>query len=92
MEDFFRGVITPFHLRMIVAETKYEDHMDFFEVYRVHQDKPLRTPYLGYWNIGEGYKVTDRNMFERRRNLEGIVLKTGSTDVRCSMLIPSKAN
>ncbi|KAL0269319.1 UNVERIFIED_CONTAM: hypothetical protein PYX00_007100 [Menopon gallinae] len=80
MEDFFRDVITPFDLRMVVAETKYDDRIDFFEVYRVLQDRPLRTPHFGSWRLGEGYKLGSRNIYERRQNLEGIVLKTGSTN------------
>lgn len=52
-----------------------------YEIYRVTPDRPLRHPVYGFWSP-DSYSVPKDIIYNRRSDLEGMVFRTGSTQVR----------
>lgn len=81
MLKFFEKINTPFDMQLIVVDVQDTESAELFEVYRVSRRRPLRTPRLGQWNREKGLEMPKEIVYCRRHDLEGIVLKTGSTEV-----------
>jgi hypothetical protein len=84
MDDFFRGIYIPLDCEFLVAHLQHTDVI-ISEVYRLDRDLPLSRIYLGTWRQDVGITLTNISFFERRNDLQGIVMKVASMTV-------SKAN
>ncbi|KAL0269924.1 UNVERIFIED_CONTAM: hypothetical protein PYX00_007506 [Menopon gallinae] len=78
IEGFFSEANLLFDCQVIVANVRTEDMVILYEVYRVRKDYPLRYDYYGKWTRDGGLDVAKDTLYDRRSNLEGLVLKAGS--------------
>ncbi|KAJ4433821.1 hypothetical protein ANN_16133 [Periplaneta americana] len=88
LDEFFLGVNIPFDCEFLVAhKSKFHDNVVLTEVYRINSTLPLKTSCFGNWTDGRGISVSSLTLYQRRNNLEGLPLKTGTMQ-----LIPKKAS
>jgi hypothetical protein len=58
------------------------DMLKFTEIYQVADHLPVITNDLGTWKLNQGISMVDQFIWERRRNLTGLVLELTTGDVR----------
>lgn len=68
-------------MEIIVARIKNRNLVELHEVYRVDKGFPTRVKYYGYWTPENGLVASKETLYDRRFDLEGKILKTGSTEV-----------
>jgi hypothetical protein len=82
IEEFFAGIHIPFDCKLLVAQPGDSRVVTVTEVYRVSPSLPLQTHSLGTWTAGGTVCWSKQSFYERRKTLQGIVLKTGTIQVR----------
>jgi hypothetical protein len=82
IEQFFAGIHIPFDCKLLVAQPGDSRVVTVTEVYRVSPSLPLQTHSLGNWTAGGTVNWSTQSFYERRKTLQGIVLKTGVIQVR----------
>jgi hypothetical protein len=82
IEQFFAGIHIPFDCNLLVAQPEYSRVVTVTEVYRVSPSLPLQTHRLGNWTAGGTVYWSTQSFYERRKTLQGIVLKTVTIQVR----------
>jgi hypothetical protein len=81
-DQFFAGIHIPFDCKLLVAQPVDTHVVTVTEVYRVSPSLPLQTHRLGNWTAGGTVCWSTQSFYERRKTLQGIVLKTGVIQVR----------
>ncbi|KAJ9573683.1 hypothetical protein L9F63_008953, partial [Diploptera punctata] len=79
MSSFFADIYVPFNCEFLVTWHGLTS-MHIYEVYKVAKEKPLNEHYYGRFNFISGLVSNEYNIFRRRSNLEGIVLKVITAD------------
>jgi hypothetical protein len=82
IDQFFAGIHIPFDCKLLVAQPGDSHVVTVAEVYRVSPSLPLQTHRLGNWTAGGTVYWSTESFYERRKTLQGIVLKTGTIQVR----------
>jgi hypothetical protein len=82
LEQFFTGINIPFDCQFLVAQPQGDHVVVLTEVYRVSPTLPLQTYRFGNWTAGGGLTWPSQGLYRRRKNLPGLVLKTGLRRVR----------
>jgi hypothetical protein len=77
LEEFFTDINIPFDCEFLVAQPEYGDIVTLTEVYRVSPTLPLQTYRFGNWTPGDGLTWPSQGFYQRRNNLQGLLLKTG---------------
>ncbi|XP_023725833.2 probable glutamate receptor [Cryptotermes secundus] len=77
MDDYFRGIYIPLDCEFLVAHRQNNDVI-ISEVYNLNRDLPLSRNYFGTWRQDVGLALTNISFFERRNDLQGIVMKVAS--------------
>ena len=85
ISSFFVDIYVPFNCEFLVSWAGPVS-MPIYEVYKVAEGKPLNEYYYGTWNYISGLVSKKYNIFRRRSNLEGIVLKAITAKVSVSLL------
>jgi hypothetical protein len=80
MDDFFRGIYIPLDCEFLVAHHQHNDVI-ISEVYHLNRELPLNRNYFGRWRQDVGITLTNISVFERRNDLQGIVMKVASMTV-----------
>lgn len=80
--EYFRNAHLPFDIQLIVARIINEDFIEFYEVYRVNPTFPIRVVSYGKWTKDGGLDVAQGVLYNRRSDLEGVVVKIGSIEVK----------
>lgn len=80
--DFFNDAWIPFNVQLISVTVMNLDVVQLYEVYSVDRNFPINVVYFGNWTRAWGLRVIMGDLFARRSNLEGKLIKTGSLEVR----------
>ncbi|KAJ4445625.1 hypothetical protein ANN_12307 [Periplaneta americana] len=75
LETFFSGINIPFDCEFLVAQEESEQMMELSEVYRINAEDVLHTYAFGNWTSRRGLRWRKMNIYERRNNLQGYVMK-----------------
>ncbi|PSN41922.1 hypothetical protein C0J52_06810 [Blattella germanica] len=75
LEKFVKDINIPFDCEFLVAKIEAE-HVILNEVYRVHPNLPLLTHEFGKWSDNKVSWRRPVELYSRRENLQGLVLKT----------------
>jgi hypothetical protein len=86
LEQFFTDINIPFDCQFLVAQPHGDHVVVLTEVYRVSPTLPLQTYRFGNWTAGGGLTWPTQGLYRRRNNLQGLTLKTGTTDVSMWLL------
>jgi hypothetical protein len=86
LEQFFTDINIPFDCQFLVAQPQVDHVVVLTEVYHVSPTFPLQTYHFGNWTSGGGLTWPTQGLYSRRNNLQGLVLKTGTTDVSMWLL------
>jgi len=78
---WFDDINIPFSSLFVVGHVFNDSHVDLFELYRVTADRPLRSPVFGFWSPFSFY-IPNAIIYNRRYDLEGMLFRTGSTQVQ----------
>jgi hypothetical protein len=81
LEKFFVDIDIPFDCEFLVV-LQEDDRIVLTEVYRVSHAYPLQTYHFGNWTAGRGLIGPTKGFLKRRNDLQGLVLKTGTINVR----------
>jgi hypothetical protein len=87
LENFFLGIDIPFDCEMVVAQPGNSHEFVLTEVYRVSPSLPLQTHRLDNCTVGGAVSWPWQHFYGRRNKLQGLVLKTGVTEVRFAVNI-----
>jgi len=71
IEDFFHDINIPFDCEFFVVSKEFGYQVVLTEVYRVSSSLPLQVYRLGKLN-----SPSDQNLYTRRSNLQGLVLRS----------------
>lgn len=80
-EEFFAYINIPFDCELIVF-LQMDAHIILTEVYRVSPTHSLQTHLFGNWTAERGLSISTSGFYKRRNNLQGLVLRTGTVQVR----------
>ena len=81
LEELFVDIYIPFDCEFIVV-LQIDGHTILTELYRVSPTYPLQTYLFGNWTAERGLSVSTVGFYKRRNNLKGLVMKTGTVQVR----------
>jgi hypothetical protein len=81
LDEFFRGIYIPFDSEFLVVQPANDDAAVLTEVYRISASLPLQTHPFGTWSPGDGLTCSDVSFYQRRDNLQGLVLRTAFVKV-----------
>jgi hypothetical protein len=81
LDEFFSDVYIPFDCEFLVVQPAGDQGAILTEVYRVKRSLPLLKYPFCTWSAGDVLSCTDKGFYQRRDNLQGIALKTGSVKV-----------
>jgi hypothetical protein len=82
LEHLFTGIDIPFDCELLVVQPGDSRVVMVTEVYRVSASLPLQTHRLGNWTPGGALSWPPHSFYKRRKTLQGLVLKTGTIEVR----------
>jgi hypothetical protein len=85
LEHFFADIDVPFDCEMLVAQPG-DNHVVLTEVYRVSPSLQLQTCLLGNWTPGGTLSWRTQSLYQRRKTLQGLVLKTGTIEVCVALM------
>jgi hypothetical protein len=86
LEEFFTGINIPFNCEFLVAQP--DGHVVILtEVYRVRPTLPLQTYRFGNWTPDGGLTWPSQGFYQRRNNLQGIVLRVAVNNVTSNFSI-----
>ena len=74
LDEIFDDVDVPFDCEVVVVESRDTDKVELTEVYRITEGGPLMKDHYGTWEP-QGLKVNTKYLYERRKNLKGLVIK-----------------
>jgi len=77
LDEFFSDVYIPFDCEFVVVQPAVDEGAILTEVYRVRPSFPLQKYRFGTWSAVDGLFCTDKGLYQRRDNLQGLALKTG---------------
>lgn len=80
VDNFFADINIPFNCEFLVARPT-RNSVALFEVYRVAQGKPLNDIYFGRWTLMSGLVKEKASLYQRRSDLQGIVIRAVTADV-----------
>jgi hypothetical protein len=86
LQEFFANVNIPFNCEFLVAQKEEDDVVVLTEVYRVSPSLPLQTYRFCNWSANSGLTCSSVGLYQRRGNLEGLVLITSIKAVSLSVL------
>jgi hypothetical protein len=69
--------------RVYVYDLKSYGVINLSEIYKVAPNLKLKSNDLGFWTMDKGFTLTDDFIWDRRKNLSGLVLEIASDNVRC---------
>jgi hypothetical protein len=75
-DEFFLGIYIPFDCEFLVVQRAGDTTVILTEVYRVNSTYPLQTYPFGTWTSHGGLSWPNISFYQRRDNLQGLVLKT----------------
>jgi hypothetical protein len=81
LEEFFTDINIPFDCEFVVVEQE-DGRTALTEVYRASPAHPLQTCLFGNWTAEGGLIGPTLGFYERRKNLQGLLLKTGTIQAR----------
>jgi hypothetical protein len=81
LEKFFVNINIPFDCEFLVV-LQQDGRIVLTEVYRVSHAHPLQTYHFGNWTASKGLIGPTAGFYKRRNDLQGLVLKTGTVNVR----------
>jgi hypothetical protein len=81
LEQFFTDINIPFDCQFLVAQPQSDHVVVLTEVYHVSPTLPLQTYRFGNWTAGGGLTWTSQDLYNRRNNLQGIVLRVAVNNV-----------
>jgi hypothetical protein len=81
LEEFFADINIPFDCEFLVAQPEGDNAVGLTEVYRVGPTLTLQTYCFGNWTPGGGLTWPSLKLYQRRNNLQGLVLKIGAASV-----------
>lgn len=87
LDDLLASVDIPFDCKFLVARQEQDHVINFVEVYRVGTGRPIQTYWFGNWTPNGGLAWPKLAFYQRRNNLQGLVLKTTVREVRVSFHI-----
>jgi len=76
LDEFFSDVYIPFDCEFVVVQPAGDEGAVLTEVYRVRPSSPLQKYHFGTWSAVDGLFCTDKSLYQRRDNLQGLALKT----------------
>lgn len=93
-KNFFDFVNIPFDAQFLTANVKNNSsQINLSESYRVSMEHPIRTSYYGTWTPEEGLIAKfNRDMYYRRKDLEGFKFNAGSLEVKSPKLFVKSPN
>lgn len=68
---------------IIIGVVETLEFIQFYEVYRVNNSFPLRILWFGNWTMEGGLTTVTESLYDRRTNLEGVVMRAGLIEVGC---------
>lgn len=80
-KEFFADIDVPFDCEFLVV-LQEDGRITLTEVYRVSPTNPLQARLFGNWTADRRLIGSTAGFYERRKNLEGLELKTGTVEVR----------
>jgi hypothetical protein len=88
LEDFFSDIYIPLDCEFLVAQrlngTEDGDlEVSLTEVYNVHPTRPLQINPVARWSSSSGITWSEFSFLERRRDLQGISLKSAMVHDVC---------
>ena len=84
LEQFFTYINIPFDCQFLVAQSQSDHVVVLTEVYHVSPTLPLQTYRFGNWTADGGLTWPSQDLYTRRNNLTGLLLKAGFMNVRVS--------
>ncbi|XP_069700768.1 glutamate receptor U1-like [Periplaneta americana] len=78
VNGFFVGINIPFDCEFLVAQQQDDRVVALTEVYQVSAALPLRTEHFGNWTEHKGLARPSLGLYQRRNNLHGVALRTGT--------------
>jgi hypothetical protein len=87
LDDLLASVDIPFDCEFLVARQEHDHVINLAEVYRVGAGRRIQTSWFGNWTPNGGLTWPKLGFYQRRNNLQGIVLKTTVRAVRVSFHI-----
>lgn len=82
LEDLLDNIYVPFDCEFIVAEFDL-DKILLTDVYKTHKGGVLLRGHFGTWSAHGGATLTKLHLYDRRRSLDGLVLRGTAVDVSC---------
>lgn len=79
--SFFADIDVPFNAEFLVA-SQGAKRIILYEVYRVAKGMSLNDPYYSAWTTKSGLTRMPDSIYKRRGNLQGLVIKAVTGDVR----------
>jgi hypothetical protein len=84
LDEYFVGIHIPFDCEFLVVRQAADKAVVLTEHYRVKPSHPLQTYPFGSWTSHGGLSCPNVSFYQRRDNLQGLVLKTAFLKVRMS--------
>jgi hypothetical protein len=85
LDEFFLGIYIPFDCEFLVAQRTGKNAVVLTEVYQVKATHPLQTYPFGTWTSHGGLSWPNISFYQRRDNLQGLVLRTAFLKVCMSV-------
>jgi hypothetical protein len=82
LEDLLASIDIPFDCEFLVARQEDDHVINLAEVYHVGTGRAIQTYWFGNWTPNSGLTWPKLGFYQRRNNLQGLVLKTTVRAVR----------
>jgi hypothetical protein len=90
LQEYFSETYIPLNCEFVVAQpsdwTKNRGfEVSLTEVFHVHPSRPVQTRHIGKWSSSHGLTWSTESFFERRGDLQGVLIESGvQSKVCCS--------
>jgi hypothetical protein len=72
----FANIDIPFDCEFLVAQQEDDHTVVLAEVYRINASFPIHIHHFGIWTSISGATLSTVSFYQRRNNLQGLLLKT----------------
>jgi hypothetical protein len=76
LDEYFLGIHIPFDCEFLVAQRTGDNTVVLSEIYRVNSSYALQTYPFGAWTRHGDLSCPNVSLYQRRDNLQGLVLRT----------------
>jgi hypothetical protein len=81
LEQFFTDINIPFDCQFVVAQPQSVHVVGLTDVYRVSPTLPLQTYRFGNWTADGGLTWPSQDLYRRRNNLQGHIIRATHRNV-----------